>query len=45
LIKENTEEEFNNITLSKNSSILEVNGILIVQGNLTMDGNSSQFIM
>lgn len=45
IIQENTKEEFNNITLSKNSSILEVNGTLIVQGNLTMDGNSSQFIM
>lgn len=45
IIPENTKEEFNNITLSKNSAILEVNGTLIVQGDLTMDGNSSQFIM
>lgn len=45
VISENTKEEFNNVVLSKNSSVLEINGTLIVQGNLTMEGNSSQFIM
>ncbi|TRO66514.1 T9SS type A sorting domain-containing protein [Christiangramia sabulilitoris] len=44
-IQENFLEEFSQVTLSKNSSILEVNGTLIVQGDLRMDGNFSTLIM
>ncbi|NJW53341.1 T9SS type A sorting domain-containing protein [Salinimicrobium oceani] len=40
-----TKEEFQNVYLNTNKSILTVNGTLIVHGNLDMVGNQSQFIM
>lgn len=44
-VPEGETEEYNNITLDKNTSNLVVNGTLIVYGNLDMKGNDSQFSM
>jgi hypothetical protein len=40
-----TKQEYQNVYLNHNSSVLTVNGTLIVHGNLDMVGNNSQFIM
>lgn len=44
-VEVNTKREFQNVNLTKNSSVLTVNGTLIVHGNLDMLGNGSQFNM
>ncbi|WP_133548414.1 hypothetical protein [Salegentibacter sp. 24] len=38
-------ERYDNVTLTSNSSILTVNGTLVIDGDLIMNGNTSQLIM